>query len=180
MNCLLFVLSCLFSVIKWMHGLQCMAGLLILTLIAGALYRSASVYHPRRKDILYLKTHKKNRRERGAGKPPYLDFSALRMRSLQALMVIAAIMGIGVHVPFILLVSSVQNYNYDKSVTFIILEQKIISSLINLPLILIKQLQCLSYSSVTLPLAFINQSLCHYHSSTITLSLAFINKPLYR
>lgn len=96
------------SSIKWMHGLQCMAGLLILTIIAGALYRSASLYHPRRDVILHLKSQKKNRRDREAEKPPYLDFSALRMRSLQALMVIAAVVGIGIHVPFVLLVSSPQ------------------------------------------------------------------------
>ncbi|BFZ09253.1 hypothetical protein BsWGS_12292 [Bradybaena similaris] len=96
------------SVIDWMHGLQCVAGLLVLTIIASAMYRSANLYHPRRKVILHLKSQKKNRRDREAEKPPYLDFSALKMWSLRALLVISAVIGFGIHVPFVLLARSAQ------------------------------------------------------------------------
>ncbi|KAK6986506.1 monocarboxylate transporter 2 [Biomphalaria glabrata] len=96
----------LIRAIDWMHGLECVAGLLVLTILAGAMYRSANLYHPRRKVILHLKSQKKSRRERESEKPPYLDFSALRMRSLRALIVISAVIAIGIHVPFVLLVST--------------------------------------------------------------------------
>ncbi|KAK6168903.1 hypothetical protein SNE40_020063 [Patella caerulea] len=104
----------LIGAIKWMYALQSVAGLLVLTIIAGALYRSASLYHPRRKVILHLKNQKKNRRDREAEKPPYLDFSALKMRSLQALLAICGIVAIGIHVPFITLMRTAsENKNID-------------------------------------------------------------------
>ncbi|KAH9525007.1 hypothetical protein Btru_000086 [Bulinus truncatus] len=96
----------LIRAIEWMHGLECVAGLLVLTILAGAMYRSANLYHPRRKVILHLKSQKKSRRERESEKPPYLDFSALRMRSLRALIVISTVIAVGIHVPFVLLVST--------------------------------------------------------------------------
>ncbi|RUS75690.1 hypothetical protein EGW08_016556 [Elysia chlorotica] len=100
------LLSELFKCIMWMHGLQAVSGLLVTTIVAAALYRSANMYHPRRKVILHLKSQKKTRRERQAEKPPYLDFSALKMHSLRAVIAISAVVGLGIHVPFILLVQT--------------------------------------------------------------------------
>ena len=88
-----------------MKTLQCIAGILVLTIVAGALYRSASMYHPRRKVIMHIKSQKKTRREQEDEDYPYFDFSALRMRGLQALMIISGIAGFGIYVPFIILVS---------------------------------------------------------------------------
>lgn len=104
------LLSELFRNIEWMHGLQAVSGLLVTTIVAAALYRSANMYHPRRKVILHLKSQKKTRRERQAEKPPYLDFSALKMRSLRAVIVISAVVGLGIHVPFILLIQKADSH----------------------------------------------------------------------
>lgn len=90
----------------WMKTMQCLVGVFVLTIVAGALYRPASMYHPRRKMIMHIKSQKKTRRDQEEVEPPYFDFSALRMRGLQALMIISSISAFGIFVPFIILVKS--------------------------------------------------------------------------
>ncbi|XP_062608852.1 monocarboxylate transporter 12-like isoform X1 [Saccostrea cucullata] len=88
----------------WMKTMQCSVGIFILTIVAGALYRPASMYHPRRKMIMHIKSQKKGRRDHEEAEPSYFDFSALRMRGLQALMIISGIAAFGIYVPFIILI----------------------------------------------------------------------------
>ena len=56
---------------------------------------------------MHIKSQKKNRHEVEDDSPPYFDFSALHMRGLQALMVISGIVGLGIYVPFVAIVSIV-------------------------------------------------------------------------
>ena len=89
----------------WMKTMQCAVGIFVLTIVAGAFYRPASMYHPRRKMIMHIKNQKKTRRDQEEVDPPYFDFSALRMRGLQALMIISSIAAFGIFVPFVILVN---------------------------------------------------------------------------
>lgn len=88
-----------------MKTMQCAVGIFVLTIVAGAFYRPASMYHPRRKMIMHIKNQKKTRRDQEEVDPPYFDFSALRMRGLQALMIISSIAAFGIFVPFVILVN---------------------------------------------------------------------------
>ncbi|CAG2205407.1 unnamed protein product [Mytilus edulis] len=100
--------------LEWRYALQCIAGLLVLTILAGSLYRSASMYHPRRKVIMHIKSQKKNRHEGEDDSPPYFDFSALHMRGLQALMVISGIVGLGIYVPFVAIIKTGKDLKLEK------------------------------------------------------------------
>lgn len=105
-NCPVIQAYLFYRKLDWRVALQCLAGILVLTIFAGSLYRSASMYHPRRKVILHIKSQKKGRRdhEENSHAVAYFDFSALRMRSLQALMCITGIVGLGIYVPFVVMV----------------------------------------------------------------------------
>ena len=87
--------------------MQAVAGLMVPTLLAGAVLRSPTIYHPRRKVILHLKTLNKTKKQRQdfENKPPYFDFSPLGMRSVQVLLISTFVTNMGAHVPFLLLVS---------------------------------------------------------------------------
>lgn len=94
--------------------MQCAVGIFVLTIVAGAFYRPASMYHPRRKMIMHIKNQKKTRRDQEEVDPPYFDFSALRMRGLQALMIISSIAAFGIFVPFIILVKTILRFKLVK------------------------------------------------------------------
>ncbi len=96
-----------YSLLFWMRALQALTGLMLLTVIAGALYRSVNLYHPRRKAILHIKSLRKTKKQQREfeNKPPYFDWSPLRMRALQLLMLSTALTSLGTYVPFAILVS---------------------------------------------------------------------------
>lgn len=101
-----FIIDELMKKLYWTQAMQSIAGLSAITMIAGAMYRSASLYHPRRNVILHIKNQKKCRRERDQEKPSYFDFTALKMRALQGIMVMVAIIGLGMHIPYILMLQT--------------------------------------------------------------------------
>ncbi len=103
----MLILFAIFRDIAWLRGMQAVTGLLLPTVVAGCLYRSANLYHPRRRAILHLKSLKKTKKQQREfeDKPPYLDFGPLRMRSLQVLMAATFIFSLGGYTPFILVVS---------------------------------------------------------------------------
>ena len=56
----------------------------------GMFYRSASLYHPQRRAILHIKDMSKKKgkdKNKIENKPPYFDFSTLRMKSLQGMLI---------------------------------------------------------------------------------------------
>ena len=84
-----------------------MAGVMLPTIVAGTLYRSTSLYHPRRRAILHIKNMRKSKKQQKEfeNRPPYLDFSPLRMRAVQYLLFTTLILTLGIYAPFIILVS---------------------------------------------------------------------------
>lgn len=93
----------------WRLGLQAVTGILSLTFFLGILYRSASLYHPQRRAIVHLKNQKKKIKEkkghRKTEKPPLLDFSPLKIRAVQILLLASGTAAFGVYTPFFYLVS---------------------------------------------------------------------------
>lgn len=105
------------SVLKWMRGLQALTCLVLPLVAAAALYRSSAIYHPRRRAILHLKSLKKTKKQQREfeDKPPYFDWTPLRMRSMQVLMVSCAQTALGTFTPFALVVgerSDKENFNF--------------------------------------------------------------------
>lgn len=80
-------LSCLVSfIINTSLNVYCVATLFFL----GMFYRSASLYHPQRRAILHIKDMSKKKgkdKNKIENKPPYFDFSTLRMKSLQGMLI---------------------------------------------------------------------------------------------
>ena len=90
-----------------MRAMQALTGLVLPTVVAGALYRSVNLYHPRRRAILHIKNLRKTKKQQREfeNKPPYFDWSPLRMRVLQVVMFSTSVTTFGTFVPFVLLVS---------------------------------------------------------------------------
>ncbi|XP_049855486.1 monocarboxylate transporter 12-like, partial [Schistocerca gregaria] len=100
----------------WRLGLQAVTVLLCAAFFLGALYRSASMYHPQRRAILLLKSQRKKARhkkppppppspqqrrlqQQQQPRPPFFDVTPLRIRAVQVLMLSSAVSALGVYTP---------------------------------------------------------------------------------
>ncbi|XP_046406251.1 monocarboxylate transporter 12-like [Ischnura elegans] len=94
--------------IGWRLGLQAVTGVLFVSFFIGIFYRSASLYHPQRRAILHLKNQKKKVKEKkghvSIEKPPFFDFSPLKIRAVQVLLLSSATSAVGLYTPIFYLV----------------------------------------------------------------------------
>ena len=93
--------------IGWRLGLQAVTGALASTFILGTFYRSATLYHPQRRAILHLKSQKrkiKDKNKKPEDKLPFFDFSCLKSRSLQIILLSSSITSLGLLTPFLILI----------------------------------------------------------------------------
>ncbi|XP_058452063.1 uncharacterized protein LOC131430851 isoform X1 [Malaya genurostris] len=91
----------------WRLGLQAVTGLVSLSFFMGLLYRPASLYHPQRRAILHLKNQRKKVKEKKTHvrtpKPPFLDFTPLKLPSVRMLSISAAVAAFGIYSPIFFL-----------------------------------------------------------------------------
>ena len=88
-----------------------MTGVVFLTFFLGTFYRSASLYHPQRRAILHLKSQKRKIKNKDKEKnkaqddrPPYFDFTTLRSRTVQILLLSIFVSSFGMNAPLFYLV----------------------------------------------------------------------------
>ena len=100
-----------YSSIGWRLGLQAVTGVVFLTFFLGTFYRSASLYHPQRRAILHLKSQKRKIKNKDKEKnkaqddrPPYFDFTTLRSRTIQILLLSIFVSSFGMNAPIFYLV----------------------------------------------------------------------------
>jgi len=87
-------------------GLQCVTAVLFSTFILGTFYRSATLYHPQRRAILHLKSQKRKIKDKNKSqedKLPFFDYSALKSRTFQIILLSSFITSLGMFTPFIFL-----------------------------------------------------------------------------
>ena len=95
--------------IGWRLGLQSVTGVLASTFILGTFYRSATLYHPQRRAILHLKSQKRKIKDKNKAqedKLPFFDFSCLKSRSFQIILVSSSLVALGMFTPFLLFITS--------------------------------------------------------------------------
>ncbi|XP_013786839.1 monocarboxylate transporter 10-like [Limulus polyphemus] len=87
--------------LDWRLGLQALTGIVFTTFFLGVCYRPASLYHPQRRAILHLKNQKRKIKDKTAPqeKSPFLDFSLLRTRTLQIVMLSSSLCSLGIYTP---------------------------------------------------------------------------------
>ena len=93
----------------WRLGLQSVTGVLFSTFILGIFYRSATLYHPQRRAILHLKSQKRKIKDKNKSqedKLPFFDFSSLKSRTFQIILLSSFITSLGMFTPFMFLVST--------------------------------------------------------------------------
>ena len=96
----------------WRLGLQEVTGLLVSTFLLGTFYRSASLYHPQRRAILHLKTQKRKIKSKDKEKnkmqddrPPFFEFTTLKSRTVQIILLSTFLCHLGIFTPLFFLVS---------------------------------------------------------------------------
>lgn len=104
---LYYPLTILFSAIGWRLGLQLVTATVFTTFLLGTCYRSASLYHPQRRAILHLKNQKRKIKDKNRhdDRPPFLDFTTLRSKTVRILLVSTGISAFGINTPIFYLVS---------------------------------------------------------------------------
>lgn len=92
--------------IGWRLGLHVVSAVVFLTFFLGTCYRSASLYHPQRRAILHLKNQKRKIKDKNKqdDKPPFLDFSTLKSKTVRILLISTGISAFGVNTPIFYLV----------------------------------------------------------------------------
>ncbi|XP_069161299.1 monocarboxylate transporter 13 [Procambarus clarkii] len=105
--------------VGWRLGLQAVTGVVFTTFFLGIFYRSASLYHPQRRAILHLKNQKrkqvKDKHKVDSDKPPYFDLSCLKLRSVQVLLMTAAVTSVGLYAPLFYLILGAQQEGLEDS-----------------------------------------------------------------
>ena len=109
----------IFRSIGWRLGMQSMTGLVLLSFLLGTFYRSASLYHPQRRAILHLKSQKRKIKNKDKEKnkiqddaPPFFDFTCLRSRTIQILLLSVFIASVGLSTTFFFMVNLSHIYWY--------------------------------------------------------------------
>ncbi|XP_013778241.2 monocarboxylate transporter 12-like [Limulus polyphemus] len=92
--------------LDWRLGLHAVTGVMFLVFVLGIFYRSASLYHPQRRAILHLKNQKRKVKDKNSSqeKPPFLDFSPLKTKTLQIIMFSTSLSSFGLYTPYFYLV----------------------------------------------------------------------------
>lgn len=95
------------SAIGWRFGLQLITVTVFLTFFLATCYRSASLYHPQRRAILHLKNQKRKIKDKNKidDKPPFIDFSTLKSKTVRYLLLSTGVGALGVNTPIFHLVS---------------------------------------------------------------------------
>ena len=102
--------------IGWRLGLQALTGVISTLFVLGTFYRSASLYHPQRRAILHLKSQKRKIKSKDKEKtktvtnshedtPPFFDFSTLKSRTVQILLLSTSMAGLGLNTPLLFMVN---------------------------------------------------------------------------
>ncbi|CAL8110037.1 unnamed protein product [Orchesella dallaii] len=99
----------------WRLGLQAVTVSLILTFFLGTCYRSASLYHPQRRAILHLKNQKRKVKEKGKreDRPPFIDCSCLRSKTLRIILMSSACTAFGIFTPLLSLAVQCSNKGFE-------------------------------------------------------------------
>lgn len=89
------------TAVGWRYGLQLITVTVFLTFFLATCYRSASLYHPQRRAILHLKNQKRKIKDKNKldDKPPFIDFSTLKSKTVRILLLSTSVSAFGINTP---------------------------------------------------------------------------------